>query len=117
MGVHIGMIKERDKVQESHRNKGFLGKDEINFNSGVVIFQKNKEILHQWVSQVHEKSEEFVFDQHAFSRAFRLYPETPFMALPEIYNWSPWDGSNPQALIYHFHGGFMKDPAMMRLFP
>ncbi|MBM3183739.1 MAG: hypothetical protein FJZ64_00335 [Chlamydiae bacterium] len=117
LGVHISMMKEREKVQETHRKKGFLHPDEINFNSGVVLFQTHQSILRHWVQEIHERSEEFVFDQHGFSRAYRLHPNTPFMDLLEIYNWSPWDGPNPHALIYHFHGGYMKDPAMMSLFP
>lgn len=116
LGAHIGMRKEIENVQKTHQKKGFLQEGEINYNSGVIPFYKNAEILVHWERWIREATHEFIFDQHAFARALRLNPTVMF-ELPAIYNWSPWDGSNENALIYHFHGGFMKDPAFMMLFP
>lgn len=115
-GAEIGMRREPDQVQESHRKKGFLHQDEINYNSGVIPYRKNAKILRDWTNQIRENSGEFIFDQHAFSRAIHLN-QTTMIELPEIYNWSPGDGSNPEALVYHFHGAFLKDPALMYFFP
>jgi hypothetical protein len=81
----------------------------------VIPFRKNAKILKDWRDQTRENSGEFIFDQHAFSRALRLN-QTSMVELPEIYNWSPGDGSNPEALIYHFHGAFLKDPALIYFF-
>ena len=109
------MRKEPDEVQETHRKKGFLLPNEVNYNSGVIPYRKDAKILREWTNQIRENSGEFIFDQHAFSRAVHLN-QTPIVELPAIYNWSPGDGSNPEALIYHFHGAFLKDPALMYFF-
>ena len=114
-GAEIGMRKEPEQVQETHKKKGFLLPHEVNYNSGVIPFRKEAKILRDWVSQIRENSGEFIFDQHAFSRAIRLH-QTSVAELPPIYNWSPGDGSNSEALIYHFHGAFLKDPALMYFF-
>ena len=114
-GAEIGMRKEPDEVQATHKKKGFLLPNEINYNSGVIPYRKDAKILREWTNQIRENSGEFIFDQHAFSRALHLN-QTPVVELPAIYNWSPGDGSNPEALIYHFHGAFLKDPALMYFF-
>lgn len=114
-GAEIGMRREADSVQASHRMKGFLLENEVNYNSGVIPYRRDAKILKAWASQIQRNSEEFIFDQHAFSRAL-LLEKTILAELPEIYNWSPGDGSNQEALIYHFHGAFLKDPALMYFF-
>lgn len=114
-GADIGMRREPDSVQATHRRKGFLKSDEINYNSGVVPYRQDAEIIRNWAREVEERSHEYIFDQHAFAPALKNNPVS-MVELPAIYNWSPGDGPNPDALIYHFHGAFLKDPALLMFF-
>jgi hypothetical protein len=105
LGAEIGL--RPCTHQEMHRMKRFISPNEVIYNCGVIAFQKEADILYRWVEQIERHSEEFAFDQQALSRALRLHPSR-LIDLPPAYNWSPWEGENPSALINHFYGGLMK---------
>jgi len=115
-GIDIGMRKEPEEIQRSHLEKGFILPGETDYNTGVIPCRKDAQILADWIDAIRTLGEEFPSDQQAFSRALKLRP-AKMAELDPIYNWSPINGSNPNAVIYHFHGSFLKDPAIFYFFP
>ncbi len=106
-GADLCLRKEKDAVQKTQLKKGFIEPGEINYNAGVIAFRQGADILLHWAEEIRSRNDQYVFDQHALARALRLH-QTRFAALPPIYNWSMGNGANLDALIYHYHGGYLK---------
>lgn len=107
LGVEIALRKENEETQQLHQRLGFLLPGEINYNSGVIAFQKSSPIIQQWVEEAVQRNEQFIGDQQALSRA--VFKHKPlFMELPSGCNWSLMDGFDEEALIHHYHGGILK---------
>ena len=106
-GVTLALRREKEAVQKTQREKGFIGPDEINYNAGVVLFQKNGRLLKQWVAEILASSELHVFEQQALAKVLKE-DASSFLELPSIYNWSMENGVNLDALIYHYHGSYLK---------
>lgn len=106
-GADLCLRKEKDAVQETQRKKGFIEPGEVNYNAGVIAFRQGADILHRWAEEICSHSDQHVFDQQALARVLRLH-QTRFTELPPIYNWSMGNGANLDALIYHYHGGYLK---------
>ena len=84
----------------THRVDAETPRDEVPYNSGVVAFCKESQILHHWVTLASRENEFFVGDQEALSRAIYLH-RPKLLELPPIYNWFKPLGPNPNALIIH----------------
>jgi len=115
-GREIGARKEDEQVHKLHREKGFLAPEETEYNTGVIPYRRDSKILQEWTEEIRRSSEEFIHDQRALSRALLRHREA-FAEISPLFNWSPGDGPNPEALIYHFHGSTFKDPAFLMFFP
>ena len=103
-GAEIALVKEPTFIQDFERQQGFLLPEEIHYNSGVIAFQQDAPILHQWVKEALDNNQSYVGDQQALCRT--IFSRQPHLIeLPLSYNWPRILGPNPQALIYHYTGG------------
>lgn len=107
LGAEIAVKKESEEIQLLHRQRGFILPDETNYDCGLIAFRKGAPTLRHWTEEITERNQEYVFDQQALSRALVKHPAHLF-ELPSIYNWSVAQGPNQNALVYHFHGGALK---------
>lgn len=107
-GLEIAVKKDREEIQQIHREKQFIRPEESNYDCGLIAFQQNAPILRHWTDEITHRNAEYVFDQQALSRAL-IKHNTPLLELPPLYNWSVSNGPNQEALIYHFHGGALKE--------
>jgi hypothetical protein len=82
-----------------------LAKDQIapTYNSGVIAFRRNLDLLKEWADQSFQKTDTFRGDQDLLS-ALILQKKMLINELPPIYNWSVGFGKNKQAVIYHWLG-------------
>lgn len=88
-------------VPDHNQSVSTLLPNEINYNSGVIVFREQAPILLQWASLIEKYHDHLIGDQDILSRA--IYLTKPFMVeLPDLYNWNVFKGENPDALIYHF---------------
>lgn len=96
--AEIAVAKDRDLTSD------FLTPKEIQYNSGVIAFQKDAPILKQWIETSLEMEHLLPGDQETLSRAiFTFQPK--LIELPAIYNWYKTYGPNDKAIIHHFCGG------------
>ncbi len=103
-GTEIGLVREPYFVQAYDQKNGFLLPEEINYNSGVIVFRQNITILHHWVEEAIANNAKYAGDQLALSRA--IYKHRPaLIELPSTFNWSRLLGPQPEALIFHHTGG------------
>jgi hypothetical protein len=103
-GAEIGLVREPHFVQTYDRKMGFLLPEEIHYNSGVIVFRQNANILHQWVEEAMTNNEQYPGDQQALCRA--IYKHRPaLIELPDTFNWLRFLGPQPEALIFHHSGG------------
>jgi len=102
--AEIALIQEPNFIQNLERECGFFLSEEVNYNSGVIVFHQNAPILHQWMKEIIEQNEKYVTDQHALCRAIFKYKPS-LVELPLLYNWPRVLGPNPEAVIFHFCGG------------
>jgi len=79
----------------------------LTYSSGVVAFRRNSEILELWLKEIVERNDHYIHDEAALTRLLSQ-DRGSFMQLPSIYNWNPLHGINPQAVILHLQGGFLK---------
>jgi hypothetical protein len=99
-GGDIGLVREPSLLQEIE----FLLPEEVNYNSGVVVFRKNSAILHHWADEAISNNGNYPGDQGALCRAIYKHRHA-VIELPPLFNWMRTLGPNPNALIYHFVAG------------
>jgi hypothetical protein len=80
---------------------------ELNYSGGVIAFRNDSALLQAWRQAVIDRNDYYIHDEAALSELLRAGPAS-FMELPNIYNWNPLHGNNPQAVILHLQGGFLK---------
>ncbi len=91
-------------VNEYTLNRGVVGN---NFNSGVMIFNREKlkssfnDICSYFKENNYYKSEYSSYDQVLLNEFYR---NKEVKYLPLEYNWRPFQGFNSRAKIVHFHG-------------
>ncbi|MCX6988534.1 MAG: hypothetical protein NTZ52_03390 [Chlamydiae bacterium] len=102
-GGEIGLVKEPHFLTTELKDNGFLMQDALNFNSGVIVFRKQTNILHQWAMEAIEHHAQHIGDQDALNHAL-LNHQSHIIELPIEYNWIRHLGPNKKALIYHFTG-------------
>lgn len=107
LGAEIAVKKESESLQLLHKQKGFILADEVNYDCGLIAYRNDAPILRHWTDEITHHNQEHVFDQQALSRALAKHP-TVLFELPDTCNWSAANGPNPKALLYHFHGGALK---------
>lgn len=104
-GAEVGVVKEPVFMQDYERKQGRLLPGEVSYNSGVIVFRQNADIIHHWITELTEYNEIHAGDQAALSRAiFRHCPCPDSIELPPEYNWLRLMGPNPESLIHHFTG-------------
>ena len=79
----------------------------LTFSSGVVAFRKDSRVLASWLEEIVERNDRHIHDEAALTQLL-MKDGVSFMELPSIYNWNPLHGNNPQAVILHLQGGFLK---------
>jgi len=107
LGTDIAVKKESEDNQILHKKSGFISEEESNYDCGLIAYRNDAPILRQWTDEILHRNQEYVFDQQALSRAL-VKNKPALLELPEYSNWSVARGPNANALIYHFHGGFLK---------
>lgn len=102
-GAEIGLVREPQFIQNYDQKNGFLLPEEVNYNSGVIVFRQNASILHQWIEEATANNAKYPGDQQALCRA--VYKHRPALVeLPLTFNWLRILGPNHDALIHHFTG-------------
>ncbi len=86
-GIEIGLCKDERET----------------YNSGVIAFRKDAEILQRWAEAALERNDAFMGDQDVLSEAIAQH-RPPFIELPANYNWPKNRGPNPDAIIVHYIG-------------
>ncbi len=76
--------------------------NELLFNSGVVGFTQNAQVIQRWAA-LSKENHLFPGDQEALSKAIHTL-SSPYIELPEIYNWSYLNGEHKNTVITHYHG-------------
>jgi hypothetical protein len=102
-GVAIALVKEPEFIQNYDLENGYLLPGEVNYNSGVIVFRQNAEILHQWMEETISNNGNYPGDQQALCRSIYLHRPILF-ELPSLWNWLLLLGPNPEALINHYTG-------------
>ena len=101
LGVEIGVRKNR-------------APEENRYNAGVIAFRQDAKWLPDWTREVIENNDIHLIDEDALF--YSLSTTSPIlMELPETYNWNPLYGDNPEAIIVHFQGGFLKEQLSCQL--
>ncbi len=77
------------------------------YNSGVIVFRRNLELIVQWARNCLERNHLFRGDQEVFSR---LVAETGVVIgeIPPLYNWSRCQKDHAEAIVLHWHGVYGK---------
>lgn len=113
-GAEVGVVKEPDFIQTYERNMGHLLPGEISYNSGVIVFRRNADILHYWMEELTKCHEKYAGDQAALSRAMFFHCPVPsLIELPPEYNWLRMLGPNRESLIHHFTGSPGKEEILL----
>jgi len=97
----VAMVKELGCVQQLDREQSYIFPDEVNYNSGVVLFRRGAKFLHYWVQMCADENNRFLGDQNVLSRVLYLY-DIPVKELPRQYNWAKLMRPDPDALIIHY---------------
>lgn len=88
--------------------QGIYHQNEKIYNSGVIVYRKNNQIIKEWATQALTHNQFFMGDQQLLSRIIHI-KKLNIEPLPEIYNWRLDFGEmNPQAVILHWLGS-LKD--------
>lgn len=78
------------------------------YNSGVIVFRRNLEILSEWAVHSLERNGDYRGDQDLLSQ---IIFERQFFVheLPSIYNWTVSHGKNDRPVVFHWVGDVGKD--------
>jgi len=79
--------------------------DNLNMNTGVMVMnienlQRTYQGFQRFVTKYLNHFAYLDYDQ----TAYRCYYHMEWQTLPPQYNWKPYWGENPEAVIVHFHG-------------
>jgi hypothetical protein len=102
-GIDIALVREPEYIHIIDQLENLLLPGEIHYNSGVVAYRRQADVLHQWVDLATTASDQFCGDQQVLSRAIHLCKPALF-ELSSLYNWSRILEPNPEIKIHHFHG-------------
>ena len=95
LGAEIALLK--------YPKNQWMKEGERHYNSGVLAFRQEAQIIEKWASLSLELATEFPGDEEVLSRAISLYPPR-LIELPPIYNWFYDLPPNPNSVICHFTG-------------
>lgn len=115
----VALARETEAAHSHEREQEQLLKDEVLYNSGVIVYQKNAPLIQCWAQAVKALNGEFWGDQQLLSRLIFL-KKFKIKELGPEYNWRMSQGVNFHALIVHWvsawgkayirkHGGISKD--------
>jgi hypothetical protein len=93
---------------EGNLLKGYIKPGEHAYNSGVIVFKRDCQIIKLWAQAVCDNEQYFQGDQYLLTRI--IYDHNFNVSiLPKEYNWRVlyW-GINENALIAHWNGGSKK---------
>ena len=103
----IAIVEEPAVILQNHENSGLIQKGEMEYNTGVFVFQHGSFIMQDWAKLCVESNHILRGDQEAISRMALLKGIT-LPSLPPIYN-QRWHLSvDPSAVIIHFLGSGKK---------
>jgi hypothetical protein len=103
----IALAEEPFDVMELHREKGYLKADQIDYNSGVVVFKHGCQLITTWAEACLDLNESFRGDQEVlrhliYERAIEL------PTLSGNYNARPGSPEMATATIIHWVGVFKR---------
>jgi hypothetical protein len=101
----LAIVPESEYVQQKCQKLDLLLPGEVTYNSGVIVFRPESEIIRLWAEAAVHRNSEFMGDQDALTRLIYLH-EPPLVELPAIYNWSLGEDENPEAVILHYVCGW-----------
>ena len=85
--------------------QGFLKQGEKFYNSGVLAFVKDSEIIAMWAKEAPIADGLFYGDQNLLSHILTR-EQIPFLELDRKWNWQPMRlGKNPDSYIDHYLAG------------
>jgi hypothetical protein len=95
-------------IAKEHRCEGLdLTHPDMEFNSGVFVYEKDCEILSKWAELVFNHGHQYGSDDRALSSLIRS-AQYSFSVLPSIYNWRMAQGVPLAAKIIHWCGEWGK---------
>jgi len=82
----IALAEEPPIVLLKHKQDGLLEPDELEYNTGVVVFERNCSVIPTWARYCVESSTCLRGDQEALSR-WAYENDVHLPSIPMIYNW------------------------------
>lgn len=76
---------------------------DIKYNSGVLVFNQQSELIHQWAEQALELNHQFWGDDPLLSHLI-VKNKVKVQEIPEVWNWRMNYGFSLNAKIYHWVG-------------
>lgn len=99
--AQIALVRELEETQDKDLEQQYIFPGEVSYNSGVIVFRREAEVVHLWVEAALKQNDRFMSDQGVLSRVIFLY-DIPLVELPSIYNWFRILGLNSEAVIIHY---------------
>lgn len=93
----VAVARERSIVEE-----------DLGYNSGVVVYPKNSSSIHKWAKACVALNHRYLGDQDILT-ALIDKGSIELIELPDIYNWRMKFGTNFEAVIIHWVGGWGKE--------
>lgn len=78
---------------------------EVMYNSGVIAFRRNSELIEEWARRSIDQNHLFIGDQQLLTRLIFKH-QLAVAPMPTIYNWPILYGTNPEAIILHWWGRY-----------
>lgn len=102
-GNEIYLCEEAEWIQVVLRLFRQTHLDELNYNSGVILFKKNAQVIQDWVTTSLINNQEFAGDQEALSRSIYLN-RSKVSLIPPIYNYQTFGDTGEDVHIFHYAG-------------
>lgn len=103
----IGVAAEPEWSQQLNLSRQIITPDEIMYNAGVVIYNRDSKIVQEWAKQSVSRNHLFCSDQQLLVDVL-FREKLSFASLSPIYNWTVDREVNPDAVIVHWWGNASK---------
>lgn len=104
----IYLACESESTHERERTLETIGKGEVLYNSGVVLYHHGSPLLQKWADAILQEGDQFFSDQHVLSHLIQKL-QYPVQPLEIEYNWRMAWGLNLHAVIVHWAGNWGKE--------
>ncbi len=111
----IGVSAEPEWSQQLNLSRGIIAEGQTMFNAGVVIFERDSQIIQEWAKQTITRNHLFCSDQQLLANI--LFTEKrSFAVLSSVFNWTVDRPINPDAVIVHWWGNMSKETIKKQIF-